>query len=351
MQTTLLIPNTPGTSRAIAGLTPVQRMTAIARRLGGDAPTLLVEAPPIEAGPHLLLNATMVLGRSAVMRMAAAPPDAFEAIEWRTLDGTLVARQRGDGPTRQTRVEYIKNAASAADHDAALQVIWSAARKPMDGWVAQHINRPFSLFISRRLAATPITPNMVSIGVLAIGLAGAWSIAFGGTGGALLGAVLFQLNSMLDGVDGELARAKWAESRLGAKVDWISDVIAVWSTFTALLYTAATGGHRLAFATGVAGGVLGLAFVLMVVIRFRQSGMLRTIDLAHSVEGESLFVVALAHVGWLTLRRDFLCAITLVFAAAGVLHGVLFLAPIGATLGILGVLSDFPAPATQLQAR
>jgi phosphatidylglycerophosphate synthase len=82
--------------------------------------------------------------------------------------------------------------------------------------------------ISRRLMKTSVSPNVVTAMALLIGLLSAlanlcvdathlWLLAVGGT--------LFHLSSVVDGVDGELARLKFQFSPFGAWFDTISDVI------------------------------------------------------------------------------------------------------------------------------
>ena len=47
---------------------------------------------------------------------------------------------------------------------------------------------------------------------------------FGGEGGLILGAILFQVASVIDGVDGEMARATWRTSVQGASLDSLIDM-------------------------------------------------------------------------------------------------------------------------------
>ena len=57
----------------------------------------------------------------------------------------------------------------------------------------------------------------------AVGVLGAVAVARGSYASMLVGALLFQLNSILDGVDGELARVRFQESKLGEWIDTVSD--------------------------------------------------------------------------------------------------------------------------------
>ena len=100
--------------------------------------------------------------------------------------------------------------------------------KDSDGFISKNINRKVSKWISRRLMRTSVSPNHVTAAALFIGLLAAaanlladadhlWFIALGG--------VLFQLSSIVDGCDGELARLRFQFSEFGAWFDTISDVI------------------------------------------------------------------------------------------------------------------------------
>jgi choline kinase/phosphatidylglycerophosphate synthase len=97
--------------------------------------------------------------------------------------------------------------------------------KPTDGPVARLLNRPLSNIVSRRLLATRIDPNVVTVANLGLLLASGVLLALGAQDDALLiaGGVLVQLSSALDGVDGELARVSGRSSQLGAVLDAVCD--------------------------------------------------------------------------------------------------------------------------------
>ena len=112
---------------------------------------------------------------------------------------------------------------SKEGRERAFFELFEACRKPVDGLVARHINRHISIFISKRIVHTPLTPNMMSAITFLLGIGGAYSCAQGGYWGMLVGAFLFQWNSILDGVDGELARVRFQQSKLGQWIDTVSD--------------------------------------------------------------------------------------------------------------------------------
>lgn len=89
-----------------------------------------------------------------------------------------------------------------------------------DGLVSRHLNRRISRPITRFLAPTGMTPNQVSFISFLIALLAAVAFALGSN---LLGGLLAQLSSIVDGVDGELARLKGLASPFGAFYDAVLD--------------------------------------------------------------------------------------------------------------------------------
>ena len=87
---------------------------------------------------------------------------------------------------------------------------------PNDGWVSRKINRAFSTRISLQLAKFNIHPNFVTTFVFLLTMVGACFAASGTYMQIALGALIFQIASMLDGCDGELARLTLRTSRFGS---------------------------------------------------------------------------------------------------------------------------------------
>ncbi len=104
------------------------------------------------------------------------------------------------------------------------------AERKLDRWLVKstdgiyaRLNRRVSIPISRQLIKFPITPNMISIFTLGVGIASAGFFAYGGYWSTLLGAVLCLFASILDGSDGEVARLKLQESDFGCWLETICD--------------------------------------------------------------------------------------------------------------------------------
>lgn len=119
---------------------------------------------------------------------------------------------------------------------AAETALLESLRKPQDGWVSKRINRPISLSISRILARTGVKPNPLSVVILFIGLLGSLMATRGDHAALLFGALLFQMQSILDGCDGELSRLKFLGSKAGEWLDSVGDDLTNYSFFLAAAY-------------------------------------------------------------------------------------------------------------------
>lgn len=95
--------------------------------------------------------------------------------------------------------------------------------KEGESFASRHLERRLSLALTRRLVTTRITPNVMTLVSLAVGLLGAPFFLSEDWRSQLAGALLFLAHSILDGCDGELARLKFLESRTGALLDFWGD--------------------------------------------------------------------------------------------------------------------------------
>ena len=95
--------------------------------------------------------------------------------------------------------------------------------KPNDGPVARYLNRPLSVRISRYLVQHDVTPNQISLFSFLCSLLAAVLFALGGYFALLLGGVLAQFASIIDGCDGEVARLKYQSSDFGGWFDAVLD--------------------------------------------------------------------------------------------------------------------------------
>lgn len=95
--------------------------------------------------------------------------------------------------------------------------------KHTDYLIARIFNRKVSIQITKFLIRTPITPNIISLSILALAIFTSFLLARGNYPWILIGGVLIQLVSILDGCDGEIARLKFLKSEWGAWFDGAID--------------------------------------------------------------------------------------------------------------------------------
>jgi len=218
----------------------------------------------------------------------------------------------------------------AARRRAERQLVWSL-RKSADGVAAKLINRRISLPISWLLARTRIHPNHVTVIALACAVAGALVIARGGYAAGIIGMLLVELGSIIDGVDGELARLRFQFSRSGQWLDTLADDISTVAYAAGVTASLHAAGSAWAVTVGVA------AMIAFAITQSTQYALIKAVyrsgDLAAipwafqssaflSRQGTSL-------VSWIRitapklLKRDFVVTMCLGFAIAGHLELIL----------------------------
>ncbi len=101
---------------------------------------------------------------------------------------------------------------------ARRMLVKTAIKGTGDGFVSRHLNRKISTEISALLVDW-VTPNGITAVTFALGILSALLTL----GNLPLAGILYQLSSILDGVDGEIARASLRTSRLGGYIDSILD--------------------------------------------------------------------------------------------------------------------------------
>ncbi len=89
-----------------------------------------------------------------------------------------------------------------------------------NGYVSRHINRKMSEPMARLLARTKVTPNQMTWAAFGIALMSFISFILGQN---IIGGLLVQLSSIIDGIDGSLARLKGKTSEFGGFLDSVLD--------------------------------------------------------------------------------------------------------------------------------
>jgi len=110
-----------------------------------------------------------------------------------------------------------------------------AIRLACPGPVARHLNKRISIPISLRLLRLGIHPNWITFFNMILGISSGFFVAQATYGMMLLGGFIFQLASILDGCDGEVAKLSGKTSKVGQYLDTLSDNGALVSFLIGLL--------------------------------------------------------------------------------------------------------------------
>jgi len=159
---------------------------------------------------------------------------------------------------------------------AAAREILKGTSKASDGFVSRRFNRPISQRISALLLHLPgVRPGHLTAVTALLGLVMFAAFLSGGQTGLLLGGILFHVASVIDGVDGEIARATFRDSRGGAVLDTSVDMATnlLFYLGVTIALTRLYGVHH-AWAGGwcVVLGLIGLFIIRRLVARAGEAG-------------------------------------------------------------------------------
>jgi|GEM_PF-2020414 len=214
--------------------------------------------------------------------------------------------------------------------------------KPTDGWVSRNLNRPISTRITRLLARTSISPNQFTLFTGLIGLATGVFMAMGGYFHYLIGAALFQATSVLDGVDGELARLKFKSSPYGQWLDTVVDNLSYLAGLAGIIIGIYRTGapEFVIIASKVALVFTALDFLSMYLylLRYNRGGTLLNIkyNFQEGNSGFDKFMRCVALFG----RRDLFA---LIFFGLGIIGLMPFALVYVCVMTIMGFVFLFPA--------
>jgi phosphatidylglycerophosphate synthase len=285
-------------------------------------------------------DAVVVCDRATAQQLVAVARDAGGLARELT-------RLAGAGDVATAAVPYLGFTAAAPDRKALRRaerrLVWSL-RKSADGIASKLINRRLSLPMSWLLARTRVHPNHITVTAFLCAVAGGVVLGGGGYAAGVAGMLLVNFGSIIDGVDGELARLKFQFSRLGQWLDTVADDlgnIAYISGVTLNLHAAGVGW---AVPLGVIALVAHAATQgtqYFLIARVYKSGDLAAIPwafqrsdfLSQRPTGVVAFVKATVPK---LLKRDFALTMFTVFAILGRLELILLVFSAGA-LAFFGV--------------
>ncbi len=320
----------------------------------------------------LLINANLLFEKSLVSEMRAMPLendeiilceegahrhpviDASQAI-WKKLLAFTEARPRSVesclrhlGEIASTRVAKLSSESntfllkSIRDRAVAEKSLAEAIRHRAPGPVAVYINKRISLPISLFLSKLWISPNSVTALNILIGLFSGVFVADGHRYEIILfGALLFQLASIVDGCDGEVAKLTFRCSKFGQYADSLSDNLTLGSFLTGLIAGYWRSTHSpVAFYVGaimMTSTAITLFWIIRYIAKNTQSASLATFDKDYLMKLKSgpKFLLLFIRYCKYTVKKDVYSFCVLVFAVAGVMYWWLFITAFGATLAAI----------------
>ena len=221
------------------------------------------------------------------------------------------------------------------------RAILRATAKPGDGIVSRWINRPISRAISTALLRfSGIRPIHATCGTAALALAMVVVLLSGTGSGQIWGALLFQAASIVDGVDGEIARATFHTSRRGALIDSVIDALTNLAFILGLALNLAMQGELRSAGVGFAGlCTLALGLVLIGRISARRGGPF-TFDVIkeHYRSGSAGPPSRLMRAATFITSRDFFALMFVVMILAGLASQILELFALAALLWLIAVV-------------
>jgi phosphatidylglycerophosphate synthase len=163
--------------------------------------------------------------------------------------------------------------------EAGLSAAVGEATWERDSLLYRHASRHVSRLMSPWIARTRMTANMVTLLNALLGLAGAFLLSVGGHLFQIAGTLVFVFSTIVDLVDGEVARLKMQETNFGHYLDIICDNIVHLAVFigTAVgLYRETANGVFIYLLWFFLGGLGLCALILNRILAERHAGMQRS---------------------------------------------------------------------------
>jgi len=215
-----------------------------------------------------------------------------------------------------------------ADIKMAENILTEHIRVNTQTFVAREINKRISLPISLMLSRMRVAPNSITIINIFIGL----SAGIGAAGltykGVLIGAVLFQIASIVDGCDGEVAKLTFRTSKFGQYIDSLSDNLSLAAFLTGMMiHQYRVTGSYVSFVFGgllIVGALLIILLMIDYLKKRTDSASFVTYDKEFlqklSPRNTPRFVLCLIKYFKIFFKKDFFSLTFLITAVFGILH-------------------------------
>jgi phosphatidylglycerophosphate synthase len=336
------------------------------------SPALVKHIASLSADRFMLLNANLLFDKSLVGRIRAIPLQAGEIVKcaegvherpafdvslglWKRLEAFTGAEPRSIESCLRFLCESARPLTanipaetntfllrSIRDRAVAEKSLAEAIRHSMAAPVAKHINKRISLPISLFLCKLWVSPNSITAVNILIGLfAGVFAADGHSYWMILLGATLFQIASIVDGCDGEVAKLTFRCSKFGQYADTLSDNLSLGSFLVGIMAGYWRSTHSpAAFFVGaimIVNTIITIFWIAHYLKKNTQSASLATFDTAYlsKLSGQPRWLLTFIRFGKYTLKKDVYTFSFLVFAIFGVLYWWLFITAFGVTVSAL----------------
>lgn len=163
--------------------------------------------------------------------------------------------------------------------EAGLSAAVGKATWERDSLLYRHASRHVSRLMSPWIARTRMTANAVTVLNALVGLAGAFLLSVGGHLFQIAGSLVFVFSTIVDLVDGEVARLKLQETKFGHYLDIICDNIVHLAIFIGTatgLYRETANGIFIYLLWFFLGGLGLCALILNRILAERHAGIQRS---------------------------------------------------------------------------
>jgi phosphatidylglycerophosphate synthase len=232
-------------TRTVAGVPLLVRTVLVLQRAGIERCTVV--GAPVPADPRIrcALSMAPVLepARDDALRLVVGPGAVIDEV----LVCDLVARARpgavlevGHASARVRIAPGSRLAANGtprvpppagtlvpadASPAACESALLRALENPRDGYIDRLLYRRLSRPVTRALLYAPLSPNAITALGVTVGVAGGLLLALPGAAAVAAAVACLVVSGVLDCTDGEIARLRFAETRLGHLLDVVGDTL------------------------------------------------------------------------------------------------------------------------------
>jgi phosphatidylglycerophosphate synthase len=208
-----------------------------------------------------------------------------------------------------------------------------------DAWIARNINKRISMPVSIYLGRAGITPNQITFFNLLLGVLAGLIASFGGYQNLVWGAVLFQLVSIIDGCDGEVAKLNQKVTQFGAWFDTVGDNLAFVLFITGVTFGLYHETHALWIVHLAKLSLFSFAVLLCIMVSYliqakNSSASLVTYEkevVSASAKKQNAFVSKVVHYGKFLVKKDFFAFLFFVMALVDLPETIVVFAAVGTT--------------------